>query len=262
MKNWPADKVERRSLSDLVPYARNSRTHSQDQIKQIAASMKEWGWTNPVLIDEENGIIAGHGRVMAAELLGYEDIPCMVAEGWSEAQKRAYVIADNKLALNADWDFGLLNTELDDLVNMSFDITLTGFEKDELKELSFDDSEKSDDENPYSQKVDAPVYEITGDKPAIEELYDDSKSMGLIEDIKNSDLPKDEQFFLMAAASRHISFNFEKIAEYYAHSSKECQELMEDSALVIIDFNKAISQGYVRLNERLSEIFDSEGRDE
>jgi ParB-like chromosome segregation protein Spo0J len=93
--NWPADKVERRPLTSLVPYARNARTHTPAQVAQIAASMKEWGWTNPVLVDEDAQILAGHGRVLAANLLGIRDVPVMIAEGWSEAQKRAYVIADN-----------------------------------------------------------------------------------------------------------------------------------------------------------------------
>jgi ParB-like chromosome segregation protein Spo0J len=101
MTKWPADRVERRSINALIPYARNARTHSDAQVAQIAASMKEWGWTNPVLIDEEGGIIAGHGRVLAARKLGLTEAPVMVAEGWTEAQKRAYVIADNQLALNA-----------------------------------------------------------------------------------------------------------------------------------------------------------------
>src|SRR6185437_5728512 len=108
MPDWPADKVERWLIDRLVPYARNARTHSGAQVAQIAGSIREWGWTIPVLASEDNTIIAGHGRVLAAHLLGIREIPVMVARGWSEAQKRAYVIADNKLALNAGWDERLL----------------------------------------------------------------------------------------------------------------------------------------------------------
>jgi ParB-like chromosome segregation protein Spo0J len=97
----------------LIPYARNARTHSPEQVDQIAASIREWGWTVPVLIDEQGGIIAGHGRVLAAQKLAIAEIPVMVAAGWSEAQKRAYVLADNKLALNAGWDNDLLKIELE-----------------------------------------------------------------------------------------------------------------------------------------------------
>lgn len=135
MTQWPADQVERRSVSDLVPYARNARTHSDEQVAQIAASIREWGWTNPVLVDEDGGLIAGHGRVLAARKLGLAEIPTMVARGWSEAQKKAYVIADNKLALNAGWDLELLAVELGDLQAFDFDLGLTGFSDDELGKL-------------------------------------------------------------------------------------------------------------------------------
>jgi hypothetical protein len=107
---WPADKVERRHVAELVPYACNARTHSAEQVDQLVASIKEWGWTSPVLLDEDGGIIAGHGRVLTAKKLGL-DVPCMVAVGWTEAQRKAYVIADNKLALGADWDEAILKTE-------------------------------------------------------------------------------------------------------------------------------------------------------
>jgi len=107
-QHWPADHVERRSLASLVPYARNARTHSPAQVDQIAASIREWGWTMPVLADEAGGLIAGHGRVLAAQKLGLADVPVMVARGWTEAQKRAYVLADNKLALNAGWNEAML----------------------------------------------------------------------------------------------------------------------------------------------------------
>lgn len=127
MQSWPADRVERRDIESLIPYARNARTHSDEQVAQIAASMKEWGWTNPVLVDEAGMIIAGHGRVMAARKLGLAEVPVMVAEGWTEAQKRAYVLADNQLALNAGWDVEQLSNELKDLKEWEFDLSLLGF---------------------------------------------------------------------------------------------------------------------------------------
>lgn len=127
MKEWPADNVERVPVEKVIGYARNARTHSDEQIDQIAASMKEWGWTVPILIDEEGMIIAGHGRVMAAKKLGYAEVPAMVARGWSEAQKRAYILADNQLALNAGWNNELLKIELTDLKLEGFDLDLIGF---------------------------------------------------------------------------------------------------------------------------------------
>jgi len=130
--------IERIAVDALVPYARNSRTHSPEQIAQVAASIREFGFTNPVLIDGEGGIIAGHGRVMAARSLGLSEVPCIRIGHLSEAQKRAYVIADNKLALNAGWDDELLAVELRELDDLGFDLALTGFDSNELDELLAD----------------------------------------------------------------------------------------------------------------------------
>ena len=141
IKPWPADKVERRSVASLVPYARNARTHSDAQVAQIAASIREWGWTTPVLVDEDGGIIAGHGRVMAARKLGLKDVPVMTARGWTEAQKRAYVLADNQLAVNAGWDMDLLSVEMKDLALDGFDVNLIGFDDKTLAGLLVDETE-------------------------------------------------------------------------------------------------------------------------
>lgn len=131
----PADKVERWDITRLVPYARNSRTHSDEQIGQIAASIKEWGWTTPVLVDEAGSIIAGHGRTLAAQRLKMTEVPVMVASGWSDAKKRAYIIADNKLALNAGWDNEMLALELGEIGELGFDLDLTGFTAEEIAAL-------------------------------------------------------------------------------------------------------------------------------
>ena len=119
-----------RKTSDLIPYVNNSRTHSDQQIKQIAASIKEFGFTNPILIDESNGVIAGHGRIEAAGKLGMDEVPCIVLDGLTDAQKKAYVIADNQLALNAGWNEDLLKLEIEGLKELEFDIDLLGFDDD------------------------------------------------------------------------------------------------------------------------------------
>ncbi len=119
-------------IGDLIPYARNSRTHSDAQVAQIAASVKEFGFTNPVLIDEEGGIIAGHGRVLAARKLSMDEVPTISLEGLTKTQRQAYVIADNKLALNAGWDEELLSLELGDLNEQEFSMELLGFDANEL----------------------------------------------------------------------------------------------------------------------------------
>ena len=122
-------------IQDLIPYARNSRTHSDAQVAQIAASIREFGWTNPILLDGENGIIAGHGRVMAAQKLGETEAPTIELGHMTDAQKRAYIIADNKLALNAGWDDEMLALELSDLQDAGYDLGLTGFDDDEISKL-------------------------------------------------------------------------------------------------------------------------------
>lgn len=127
--------VESIKTERLIPYARNSRTHSAEQVAQIAASIREFGFTNPVLIDEQDGIIAGHGRVMAARSLSLDDVPCIRLAHLTEAQKRAYVIADNRLALNAGWDMEMLKIEIQELQDVDFDVNLLGFGVDELSAI-------------------------------------------------------------------------------------------------------------------------------
>lgn len=127
--------VEKIKVAELIPYINNSRTHSEDQVAQIASSIKEFGFLNPIIIDKDNGIIAGHGRVMAAKLLKIDEIPFVRAEHLTEAQKKAYVIADNQLALNADWNFDLLKLEVATLDDLDFDVDLLGFDNDFLESL-------------------------------------------------------------------------------------------------------------------------------
>lgn len=143
--------IESVDLETLIPYARNARTHSADQVAQIAASIKEFGFTNPVLIDETGGIIAGHGRVLAARKLGLVEVPTIKLDYLSETQKKAYIIADNKLALNAGWDERMLGLEVKEIDEAGFDLSLMGFSEKELNELlafgDEDDLETTDDEN-------------------------------------------------------------------------------------------------------------------
>ena len=156
---WPADSVERWPLARLIPYARNARTHTPEQIKQVAASMREWGWTIPVLADEQGGLLAGHCRVSAAELNGYTEAPVMIARGWSEAKKRAYVLADNKLALNAGWNEELLGVELLELRDAGFDMPVIGFDASELDGLMREVAEAGYPALPEWEK--APYQQVT-----------------------------------------------------------------------------------------------------
>jgi len=128
-------KITQKKVDSLIPYVKNSRTHSDAQVAQIAASIKEFGWTNPILVDGDNGIIAGHGRLMAARKLGYKEVPTIELADLTETQKRAYIIADNRLALNAGWDNEMLTIELNDLLADGFALELLGFDPKELNAL-------------------------------------------------------------------------------------------------------------------------------
>lgn len=127
--------IEQIKTSKLIPYARNTRTHSDAQVAQIAGSIREFGFTNPVLIDAENGIIAGHGRVLAAQKLELDKVPCIRLLHLTDTQRRAYIIADNKLALNSGWDEAMLGLELSDLREADFDLGLIGFDADEIERV-------------------------------------------------------------------------------------------------------------------------------
>ena len=149
-----------KNIEDLIQYANNARTHSDEQVLQIASSIKEFGFTNPVLLDEKDGVIAGHGRIMAAKLLKMDEVPTITLSGLSEAQIKAYIIADNKLALNSGWDEEMLKVELSELEELGYDMDLTGFEKFEIDELFGDEenitSEEFGDKN---KEVDVDNYD-------------------------------------------------------------------------------------------------------
>lgn len=150
--------IEQLSVDALIPYARNSRTHSDEQVAQIAASIREFGFTNPVLIDGQDGIIAGHGRVMAAQKLGLDEVPCIRLDYLTDAQKRAYIIADNKLALNAGWDEEMLALEITELEELGFDLDLLGFDESEIDALMPEEvAEGLTDEDEVPEPPEQPV---------------------------------------------------------------------------------------------------------
>lgn len=148
-----------RKIDDLVPYVNNARTHNGEQVDQICGSIKEYGWTNPILIDDKNVIIAGHGRYLAGKKLGIKEVPCIVLIGLTEAQKKAYVIADNKMALNAGWDDEKLKLELENLKELDFDLSLTGFSEDEIDALGRNYADKLNDKN-LQERFIAPPFSV------------------------------------------------------------------------------------------------------
>lgn len=176
-------------VANLVPYIRNSRTHSAEQVAQIAASIREFGFTNPLLIDEQGGIIAGHGRLLAAQKLGFDEVPAITLQGLSDAQKKAYVIADNKLALNAGWDDEMLRVEFMELQEMGFDLELTGFSLDEIAGLQVQELEEGlTDEDAVPDAPETPVT-VLGDVWQLGDhrvMCGDSSSIDAVEKLMSS----------------------------------------------------------------------------
>ena len=212
-------------VANLVPYARNSRTHSTAQVDKIAASIKEFGFLNPVIVDGENGIIAGHGRILAAQKLGLETVPTIEAAHLTDAQRKAYIIADNRLALDAGWDDEMLRVELQDLDAVDFDLTLTGFDLDEIAALTADEpTEGLTDEDAVPEAPEQPVT-VEGDVwllgrhrlmcgdstsiDAVEKLMDGRKAdMWLTDPPYNVDMKAKNEMLQKAGKARKDSATF------------------------------------------------------
>ena len=240
-------KTEMKQIRDLKPYKKNAKKHSKEQIQQIANSIIEFGFNQPVVIDKHNNVVVGHGRILGAKLAGLKQVPTVCLDNLTEEQIKAYRLVDNKLN-ESDWDTVLLSQELEEL-NKDMDMSLFGFDLAE---------QVNEEESKYSMEINIPQYEIKGEEPSISELIDTTKVNELLNRIKHSNVSDEEKKFLKLGAYRHLLFNYSKIAEYYANASKEMQELMEDSALVIIDFDDALKKGYVQLSNRLFSLIGEE----
>jgi ParB-like chromosome segregation protein Spo0J len=165
--------IEQVQTETLIPYARNSRTHSDEQVAQIMASIREFGFCNPVLIDAAGTIIAGHGRVMAATRMKLETVPCLRLSHLTEAQRRAYVIADNRIALSSSWDTELLSNELSDLHADDFDLGLLGFDPDELANmLEFEDRASDEEPDSSAKEIDPDDFEMQATCPRCQFEFD------------------------------------------------------------------------------------------
>lgn len=228
-----AKKIVQKSVDDLIPYDKNPRKN-ENAVDKVANSIREFGFNSPIIIDEHNVILCGHTRLKAAKKLGLDKVPCIIREGLTDAEYRRYRIADNKVGELAEWDEDLLNSEMEDLGDMT--------------DFGFED-EKILDEEKYVSKSQTPIYEPKGECPDINELYDKTKTTELKAEIEQTDIPSEIKEFLKTAAERHTVFDFSKIAEYYAHANKEVQGLMENSALVIIDYDKAVERGFTDLKK-------------
>ena len=237
-------------IQEVKTNPNNPRIIKDDKFKKLVKSIKEFPEMlklRPVVVDENMVILGGNMRHRACIEAGLKEVWVEVANGLTEEQKQEFIIKDN--ASFGEWEWDMLSNEWNtvDLENWGIDVWQNS---DDI--LDFAKEEK------YTQTITSPVYEIKGTKPKIKDLYNDTKTNELIDKIKSSKLNKDEQEFLINAAHRHRVFDYSKIAEYFAHSSKEVQHLMELSALVIIDYDKAIENGYVQLTEYLMNLQDNE----
>lgn len=236
-------KVENWDISKVKPYAKNPRKND-GAVEATANSIKEFGWQQPIVVDSDGVVIVGHTRLKAAKKLKLKQVPVTVAENLTDEQVKAYRLADNKTSDLAEWENDLLQQEL---AGISMDMIPFGFDAEAAAEEAVED-------DPYTMKVDVPQYQITGAEPDLDMLVDKNKSEELMADIDEANVPEDIKDFLRIAATRHYKFNYSNIAEYYAHADKDVQKLFEDSALVIIDYNNAIRDGYIKLHGELADM--------
>jgi hypothetical protein len=255
-------KIEYLPIDSLKPYEGNAKEHPQEQIDQIIESIRQFGMNDPIAIyGDEHLIVEGHGRLLALQQMGAEEAPTIRLDHMTDEQRRAYTLVHNKTTMNSGFDMEIL---VDELESLDIDMGVFGFD---LSEMQIEDDSPEEDANSdantekYTNKVNIPQYEITGEQPSLKELADISKQNELIREIESASIPDEEKEFLKLAASRHTVFDYGKIAEYYAHADKTMQELIEKSALVIIDIDDAIKYGFARLSERFEqiEVLDSEG---
>jgi hypothetical protein len=226
-------------IENIKPYEKNAKKHPKKQVEQVAKSIKEFGFNQPIVIDKKGVIIVGHGRYEAAKLLGLSDVPVIEVE-LTEEQAKAYRLADNKLN-ESEWDMALVLPELKALDTDL--LKLTGFREDLVL---------NPDEERYTKKIVPPVYEPSSQKPMLSELYQNLQETELLEKIKNTPMEQEEAEFLREAVHRLTRFDYKKIADYYANTENEgLKAIMEDLALVIIDYDKAIELGYIKLSNDL-----------
>jgi hypothetical protein len=240
--------IEYKNIGDLTFNPINPRKINETKINQLKKSLVEFPEMlklRPIVVDSNYVVLGGNMRLKACMDLGIELIPVVKAEDLTENQKKEFIIKDNVSFGEWDWD----------IIESDFDIDLV---QDWGLDVPIDEETE---EEKYTRKIKAPTYEPMNQKPKIEQLVDTSRMMELINKIENSDISDEEKQFLILASYRHIVFDYSKIADFYAHSNQQMQELMESSALVIIDYNKAIEEGYVRLSQTLSELYSEDHDD-
>lgn len=260
--------VRSERIDNLVPDPENVRKHSADNLDAIMRSLRTFGQRKPIVVAKANDgrlvVIAGNGTMEAAKALGWGTLDVVeVPEDWDADKARAFAIADNRTAELAEWDKVALSSALIDLDAVGFEPADLGFFGDGplLDPLATGEpGEGGDGENAYTGTINIPQYEIVGERPEVAELFDESKANTLRARIRAADVPDEIRAFLLAAAGRHTRFNYRKIAEFYPHASIEVQSLFEESALVIVDLDDAIRDGYARFADTLVTLEEEERR--
>jgi len=242
-------------IKDIRPNEKNPRFITQDALKKLVDSIRrdpEFMRLRPIVVDPAGFILGGNQRYRAIVEMGLSEIPdewVVSAADLTDEQRRRFILVDNAPeGMAGQWDFELLANEWD-----VPELEAIGFTQEMLGLAGFGEGDGDLDENPYSRKIEAPIYEITGECPAVQDLVDETKTNELKKEIKRAKLSTEISEFLFKAADRHTVFNFAGIAEYYAHAPADVQALMERSALVIIDFQKAIEGGFITIAEGMLE---------
>lgn len=242
---------------EVTPYPRNAKLHPPEQIATVVNSITRFGWQQDTVITADNVLVVGHGRRLAALEIGCKMPYHRVgknADELTDAEIDALRLADNKVA-ESGWDFTQLEAELAEL-ELEFDMTDFGFD-----DVGVEPEAERTNDSKYSHETKIPQYEPSENPPEVTQLIDTNKLDGMLEEISSADLSREEKRFLEVAAYRHAVIDFDKVADYYASARPEMQELMERSALVIIDIENAIANGYVQLSSALDSIMkeDADG---
>lgn len=235
----------------VKPHPKNNNIHPKEQKEELKKQIAYQGFRNPLVISNLSGyLVVGHLRLEIALELGMTEVPVIYQDFTDEAQEYSYLTADNAVAMWAELDYKAINEELLNL-GKDFRVDLLG-----IKDFRAFEEKGIKDDDLYTKKVEAPIYEPKeAEQPKINTLLDLNKTNALLEEIRTSSIDREVKAFLEHAAMRHTVFDYGKIAEYYAHAPKEVQELMEKSALVIIDFDKAIENGFVELSEKIAKEY-------
>lgn len=276
MKNKELIKVyckfdEMVSIEQLQPNPENPNIHPDEQIELLAQIIKENGWRERIVVSNLSGmIVKGHGRYQAAILAGFDNVPVEYQDYDSRTDEIRDLIADNKIAELSELDPEETKKLIEGLesqsskaefdFNLSFDLAQFGYTDEEIQECFYDKG--TQDKGKYTRNIKAPIYKPKGNKPKINDLFNDIKTNELIKEIKEADTTEDIKEFLICAARRHTVFHYNRIADFYCHSEKTVQRLIEKSGLIIIDFKRAIELGYVKLSKEVADQYGLEHPDD